>query len=109
MLPPTYSRRKKQLQGGTPDVYRYNTLPFALRIQVIHIFSEAIGQYIGDNTAGYDHVVKILRKEFGVFNLIGDYADNSREELFTWMQKEANIDHFIDGYELGLRLIDTHI
>jgi hypothetical protein len=114
VLRPTYSRRKRQLRGGGPDVYQYNHVPNPLRVQIIHIFSDAIGDYIesnygADHNKCYDYLVNVLYKEFGVFKLVDDYPENSREEFFAWIQSESDIDRLLDGYELGLKLIDGYI
>jgi hypothetical protein len=113
LLPP-YSRRKRQSEGGGLDVYQYNHIPHPLRVQIIHIFSDAIGDYIesnygADHNKCYDYLVKVLYKEFGVFKLVDDDPENSREEFFAWIQSEPEIDRLLDGYELGLKLIDGYI
>jgi Domain of unknown function (DUF7014)/AbiJ N-terminal domain 4 len=113
-LRPTYSRRKRQLGGGGPDIYHYNHVPLHLRAQIIHIFSDAIGPYdVGnygaDHARCYRHLTTTLYKEFGVFKLVDGFFPNPRDELFTWIQSETNIDRLIDGYELGLQLIDGYI
>ena len=77
-----FSKRQKKLRGEMPDVYSYDELPEALRVQVIHIFMEVIGtkaQFMsGDSIHGprYPNVVKsytvihnILCREYGVFQL----------------------------------------
>ncbi len=41
----TYSKRlKKRKQAGQPDVYQYDELPQPLRVQIIHIWDDAIGR-----------------------------------------------------------------
>ena len=72
VLLPTYSRRKKQAQGVSPDVYHYDRIPSKLRVQVIQIFNEAIGDYSefprlhdADPNDCYRPIVRVLRKEFG--------------------------------------------
>jgi hypothetical protein len=114
VLPDTYSRRKRQAQGGDPDVYYYDRIPHKLRVQVVHIFSEAIGDYIDSNyganhTEVYNDLVRTLHKEFGVFKLTDDPYLDSREAFFAWIQSETDIERLLDGYELGLKLIDRYI
>jgi hypothetical protein len=79
----------------------------------VHIFSDAIGDYTesnygADHKGCYDYLVKVLYKEFGVFTL-HDGGWNPREEFFAWIQSEPIIDRLLDGYELGLKLIDGYI
>jgi uncharacterized protein DUF7014/AbiJ-like protein len=114
VLPPTYSRRKRQAEGGSPDVYVYDRIPPHLRIQIIHIFSDAIGDYResnygADHSKCYDDLVKFLYKEFGVFKLADGYCETPREEFFAWIQSEGDIERLLDGYEFGLRVIDRYI
>lgn len=114
VLPPTYSRRKRQSQGDRHDVYRYDGIPNTLRVQIIHIFSEAMGKqerhnYESELERCFACIVRSLQKEFGVFTLVGEYTSSRRNEYFLWIQKEKDIDRLIDGYELGLRMIDNYI
>ena len=38
-----FSKRQKALRGDIPDVYTYDDLPNALRVQIVHIWSDALG------------------------------------------------------------------
>ena len=49
-----FSKRQKRIRGDVPDVYTYDTLPNPLRVQIIHIWSDTIGQ--GDQYWNYDGV-----------------------------------------------------
>ena len=40
-----YSYRKRVAEGETPDVFVYDTLPEALRVQIIQIWRDAIGPF----------------------------------------------------------------
>jgi hypothetical protein len=114
VLPPTYSRRKRQSEGNSPNIYHYDHIPPHLRIQIIHIFSDAIGDYSESNYGAdhdkcYDYLVKSLCKDIGVLKLTDDPYLNSKEAFFEWIQSESNIDRLLDGYEQGLQLIDGYI
>jgi hypothetical protein len=50
-----------------------------------------------------------LHTECGVFTLIDGHFEDPREEFFGWIQTEQDIERLLDGYELGLQLIDRHI
>ena len=42
-----YSKRKKRAEmAGQPDVYKYDSLPQSLRIQITKIWDDAIGPYV---------------------------------------------------------------
>jgi hypothetical protein len=36
-------RRRAALQAGSPDVYQYDRVPSKLRVQVVHLWRDAIG------------------------------------------------------------------
>ena len=38
-----YPKRQKRLRGEVPDVYSYDALPKALRVQIVHIWRDALG------------------------------------------------------------------
>jgi hypothetical protein len=38
-----FSKRVRRRRGDVPDVYVYDQLPDALRVQVVHVWREALG------------------------------------------------------------------
>jgi hypothetical protein len=76
-----FSKRQKRLRGEVPDVYTYDDIPEALRIQVVHILRDTLGsesEYTGDPYSDeyrtvrsvYQSMNKILCHEYGVFSLV---------------------------------------
>jgi len=63
-----FSKRKKREQGDAPDVYTYSQIPQQLRVQIIHIWWDAIGKpgefYDPDNQvkSTYGFIVETLRR-----------------------------------------------
>ena len=50
-----FSKRQKALRGDVPDVYTYDDLPNALRVQIVYIWSDVLGSdkdYYGDHGRG---------------------------------------------------------
>ena len=39
-----FSKRQKKLRGEVPDVYQYDTMSNSLRVQIVHIITDAIGE-----------------------------------------------------------------
>jgi len=109
----TFSKRlKKREQAGKPDVYQYNDIPKKLRVQIVHIWNDSIGQAVlrtsGRRTTGpytvWELIHNQLAKEMGVLYL-GDrpHADpKERCELFLF---NANTDEALDLIELSFRAI----
>ena len=96
-----YSYHKKAAEGGTPDVFTYDKLPERLRIQIIHIWREAIGRYFVYSGFPYDRAVENnedwevihdqFAKERGVFNLGGERQIDSRCENYFVNCKSVEI------------------
>ncbi len=38
-----YSKRQRKIRGEVNDVYQYNNIPHALRVQIIKIITDSIG------------------------------------------------------------------
>lgn len=70
-----FSKRQKQLSGEVPDVYTYDEIPQPLRVQIVHIWSDALGNvndYHGRYNSvfnSYKLIVEVLCREYGLFRL----------------------------------------
>jgi AbiJ N-terminal domain 4 len=64
-----FSREERRRKGEFPDVYRYDSLPHALRVQVIHILKDCFGPYTvtGVHQQLLAKVHASLCREYGVF------------------------------------------
>jgi hypothetical protein len=76
-----FSRKKREAERESPDVFRYDDVPNSLRIQLLHalddarkrIYSRTIPAYIAIGTEGTDVFAEaclVLRREFGLVKLI---------------------------------------
>ena len=94
-----YSYRKKVAEGETPDVFIYDELPRHLRVQIIHIWRDAIGKYYVNspypvyspcashpqtqNNEAWEFIHKAFAKELGEFDLgIEPKVDSRCENYF---------------------------
>lgn len=111
-----FSKRQKTLRGEVPDVYSYDTIPKALRVQIVHIWNDTIGgqdEYFsssGRPKSAYKLVVDTLCREYGVFTLNesnGRGDINYRLELATFLLREEDHEKILDVVELSFRIIDT--
>ena len=99
-----FSKRQNRLQGEISDVYEYERLPETLRVQIVHIWNDALGnqeQYhdrydrYGTRVA-YQMVVKALCREYGVFKLVDTYGDRDyMQELVNFFLHEQNVERAI--------------
>jgi hypothetical protein len=105
-----FSKRQKRARGELPDVYVYDALPTALRVQIVHIIRDAMGSdsYSGDNRSGraYHALHEMLAREFGVFQLSN--KSDQKENLYDFILKEANVERVMDAVELSCRFIEAY-
>jgi hypothetical protein len=109
-----FSKRKKRLEKAEkPDVYQYDSLPQAFRVQVAHIWRDAIGPYAIDpgfraNSNAFWQLMKEgLCREKGMFSL-SSRASNVAEQCLDFLMN-ADTDGALDIIELSLRVIDRRV
>lgn len=109
-----FSKRQKTLRGDVPDIYVYDSLPHALRVQVIHIWTDTLGNDRDYNTQqkvidSYEFIVTTLCREYGLFSLRGanDYSDrNYKNEIANYLLREADVEKQLDVIELSFKVIN---
>jgi hypothetical protein len=113
----TFAKRQKKLRGDSPDVYTYDSIPKPLRVQIVHIMHETLGDeqdYIGRSygsnvVQAYEIIVAIFRKELGVFVLPHAQRQTSYQylhELKNYMLNIEDAEHFMSVVELVCRVIE---
>lgn len=113
-----FSKRQKALRGDVPDVYTYDDLPNALKVQIVHIWSDALGsdenyydKYgCGDNVqSAYKFIVDTLCREYGMFQLPTAEKHRGRmylNELANYLLQVDDVEKQLDIVELSFRYID---
>lgn len=112
-----FSKRQAKLRGEAPDVFVYDKLPQELRVQIVHILRD----YLGDEndihrhgimvSGAYEFIVDSLCREYGLFKLPSakEYGErNYISELFNFILSEKNVERVLDAVELACRVIDVH-
>jgi hypothetical protein len=111
-----FSKRQKKLRGEVPDVYTYTTLPQPLRVQVVHIWRDVLGNnaeywnapYVRE---AYSLIVETLCREFGLFVLdeTGNYSRRDyMQELVNFFLQEKDVEKAISAVEVSFNVIDYH-
>lgn len=112
-----FSKRQAKLRGEVPDVFVYDKLPQELRVQIIHILRDSLGNENDINRHGimvagaYEFIVDALCREYGLFKLPSakDYGERVYiSELFNFIVNEKNVERVLDAVELACRVIDVH-
>ncbi|MBD2653556.1 hypothetical protein H6G45_08635 [Synechocystis sp. FACHB-383] len=104
-----FSKRQKRLRGEVPEVYVYDNVPKPLRVQLIQILSDGIGdeRYHRVSLSIYSEIHKILCREYGVFSLTNNRYLSDWESIANYLLETEDIEQIIDIFELGLRSVDT--
>lgn len=108
-----FSKRQKRLRGEIPDVFTYDEIPNILRVQIVHIWRDCLGnenEYLSHYNkvkGGYRFIVEALRREYGSFSLNKDYGNEDyMEELSSFFLQQKNTDTVLDVIELSFRYAD---
>ncbi|MBV6622342.1 MAG: hypothetical protein KI793_05185 [Rivularia sp. (in: Bacteria)] len=107
-----FSKRQKRLRGEVPDIYQYDSIPNPLRVQIVHIMNDALGDYRdSENQAIYKAIHEVLCREYGRFYLVeegnllfGEYG----KDVTKFLVNTSNTDEALDVVELSFRVIDIH-
>jgi len=108
-LPNIFSRRLRQQRSiAEPDVYVYDKLPTRLRIQITQVWVESLGLETGndDGLKIIQKVVRMMRKEKGVYHLTGEEYEGWQDELFHWFINEDDIGRCLDAVEIVFQRLD---
>lgn len=101
-----YSKRKKKERGEVPDVFTYDDIPQALRVQIVHILRDSIGDPGANySRAGvvYESISRLLCREYGLFTLSdGDFPD---EILANFVLREQDVERVLDALEVSFHAI----
>lgn len=106
-----FSKRQKRLRGEYPDVYVYDELPKAFRVQVVHIIKDALGKdtYNTNHMSdAYKFVHDTLCREYGLFKLTDSYDESFEQVTFKFFLKEQSVEKVLDVIEMFFRLIDIY-
>jgi AbiJ N-terminal domain 4 len=110
-----YSRRKRQIEkAGRADVYQYDEVPRALRVQIIHMWRDAIGPCSAPNLPGFgptppnsddlwEEIHSAIAREKGVFALAP--GNTAFDRCAAYLLGADRIDDILDLLELTFRYI----
>lgn len=106
-----FSKRQKRQRGEVPDVYCYDKISNALRVQLCQIIEDGIGSESSYGKSGelYEEINKVLCREYGVFKLTEFQRYSAWESIAHYLLNTKNVDHVLDIVELSLRAIDTAV
>ncbi|MFA5214927.1 STM4504/CBY_0614 family protein [Sulfuricurvum sp.] len=113
-----FSKRQKALRGEVPDVYKYDDLSNTLRVQIVHIWTDTLGnshdyyntyRHAESVKSAYKFIVDTLCREYGLFKLPTADKYNDRmylDELANYLLQVEEIEKQLDIVELSFKYID---
>lgn len=103
-----FSKRQKRARGEMPDVYIYDQLPNPLKVQIVHIVRDALGEdHYGSHHVqeAYKLINDVLCREYGLFELT-KYPNSLAESVFNHFLGNSEVEKALDFVELAFRIID---
>ena len=111
-----FSRRKRIADGKTPDVYQYDELPQSLRVQIVQIMRDAVGEYhqygktyndytAKENNEGWKIIHDSVAHEHGVFKLAE--GSNPFHSCKIFLLNSHSVDLVLDLIEFGFWYIHS--
>ena len=96
-----FSHRKRVAEGGLPDVFTYDQLPHELRVQIVHILRDAVGE---ENGPVWQAIHNVIAREHGRLKL----SDARRYSVSCeeYLLKSPSVEEALDVVELSFRYID---
>lgn len=107
-----FSKRQKRLRGEVPDIYTYDQIPATLRVQIVHIIRDAIGEdknYNRKPEKVYEFLHDTLCREYGKFSLGKGYNESHKEQVLNFLLQTTKTDEVLDVIELSFKYIDRVI
>ena len=109
----TFAKRKKKAQNsGKPVIYRYDELPTPFRVQVVHIWNQALDLSPYDSFAEdcWTSIHDTLAKEMGVFELLPNSGRrNHLVNCSNFLLQSKDLDQVLSLIELSFQYIDTRV
>ena len=104
-----YSNRRKRELGEVSDVFIYDHLPVKLRVQIVHILRDAIGErenmgYATPAEGLYERIEDALLRHLGRLTLTPKKHD--REAIETLILSETDVEVCLDAIDLSLNVLE---
>ena len=110
----TFAKRKQEARNaGRPIIYRYNELPTEFRVQVVHIWNQALLQTPYDHFAQnyWTFVHDTLAKELGKFDLLQRpvFPQNRMADCSNFLLQTKDVVQSLSLIEISFFYLDTYV
>ena len=96
-----FSFRERLAARDTPDVFTYDELPEQLRVQIVHIWRDAIREY---NLEAWKSIHDAVAREHGRFGL--GIGQGYRENCEEYLPNHRSVDETLDLIEFSFFIVD---
>lgn len=113
-----FSKRQKRLRGEYTDILTYDEIPQNLRVQIVHIIRDCIGEdhdtTWGTRDAGqiYQSIFDILCREYGRFHLVNEQYHNKNYhqlQILNFILQSKFTEEVLDTIEISFKYIENVI
>jgi hypothetical protein len=110
-----FSKRQKVLRGEMPDVFYYDDIPNHLRVQIVHIIRDAIGETKYPHTQdkpreAYKFIHDSLCREYCLFTLsTSRFNESDESSVLNYFLQTKDFERAIDTIEFFFKYIDLVI
>lgn len=110
-----FSKRQKKLRGEVDDILSYDKIPQTLKVQIVHIIRDCIGEESTSNyslnksTKIYQLIFDTLCREYGRFKLVDNFNDSYIEQILNFILQTKSTDEILDTVEVSFNLIEANI
>ena len=104
-----FSKRQKRLREGPRDIFVYDVFPQPFRVQVIHIWRDAIGnpnEFMSEAESVYRAINDILCREYGVLGLTSEPRSSPITAVMSYLLALKDGEKVLDVIELSFRCIE---
>ena len=106
----TFSKRlKREQSAGKTDVYKYDSIPKSLRVQMVQILNDAAGDWVRglhEYTPNqiWDTIERVMCREFGVHALFQNSADDNQISCTSFIEGCSDI-QCLDMIDMSFQVI----
>lgn len=108
-----FSKRQKKLRGEIPEIFTYDNIPPNLRVRIVHIIRDVLGENPNGNNHRinqvYDEIHQILCREYGLFQLGDGYNKSNETQVLNFLLNEKDNEKVIDVIEITFKYVDKII
>lgn len=98
-----YSKREQRASGSKSDVLDHNNIPDKLRVQIVQIIEDVLGDTARSHE-WYELIHRTLAREYGLHQLTPKPHQLQGDRLFEFIETWAEVPQVLDGIEVSFHV-----